>query len=451
MLWCPRGAFSYARSAFMETAHARRPRIPRETRLVIITALLALVALWGLARVRFPRVPGDAGTPQVLTPLAARPAFELLAARVSAAMSAAVPRLVAFTPTPAGVSAAAPPARTIGWRLRDDLVGFPWPETGQPILPEGSQTIASAPVLGLGVARVSQDSLPTTPLAWPDLLDAGPRYVLVTATLDTGATLRPIWLGGLDPRESALWSATIFGVPSGTDLQPGHLVFSVDGGWLGLAVDSGTGVAIVPAGVVANAVEGLLARSAEPAGDPGIDVQSLTPATARATGAALGVLVAWTDQNGPAASRLLPGDVIEAVDGQPIETFDQWQRARARLVAGTAATFTIRRREATTSVTVIPTATPADAPGAPSARGTRALGLTMRFIPASGSEITAVDRSSMAADAGLEPGDIITWIGTTPAPSPAQVRRAVPQATTGRPVLVGFQRGTRHGVTAFER
>src|SRR5687768_14568760 len=61
-------------------------RISRETRLLLITALLAVATLWVLARIRFPDRPvtADPVTP-VLTQIASIPRFTDLAAEVSLA------------------------------------------------------------------------------------------------------------------------------------------------------------------------------------------------------------------------------------------------------------------------------------------------------------------------------------------------------------------------------
>jgi S1-C subfamily serine protease len=64
----------------MDLGRPHRPRVSRETRLLLTTALVAVTTLWGLARVRFPdRPPPPNPVAPILTQLAARPALDELA------------------------------------------------------------------------------------------------------------------------------------------------------------------------------------------------------------------------------------------------------------------------------------------------------------------------------------------------------------------------------------
>jgi serine protease DegQ len=208
---------------------------------------------------------------------------------------------------------------------------------------------------------------------------------------------------------------------------------------------------VVPAATVAREAEQLLTRAGQPAADLRVEVQELAPATSRATGATTGLIVSWVARSGPAHGVIVPGDVIESADGQPFPTVDHWQRYVSRLVVGSPTSLRIRRRGEVREVTVTPAPTaPPESAGAPRAARTR-IGLVMRFIPGSGSEVTAVEPESIGAAAGLEPGDVITWIGSLSSPEPLQIRQTTTAAEPGRPLLVGIQRGTRHRVTTFER
>ena len=62
---------------------ARRPRVSRETRLLLTTALLSVVALWILARIRFPDQPAGTPVQPLLTQLASRPALDSLASEIA--------------------------------------------------------------------------------------------------------------------------------------------------------------------------------------------------------------------------------------------------------------------------------------------------------------------------------------------------------------------------------
>lgn len=436
----------------METIRVRRPRISRETRLVVLTALIALVALWVLARIRFPSAARDSTPPQVLAPLSVRPAFEAFAARVAAASGVAGPRLISIEIAQSPIESGSPAERrSSGWRFRDDLALVHLPAAARPTLEPGATLVAHSPSLELAVVRMpGRSPIPPVGAAWPERLQTEPRYVLATNTLAGGVSLRPVWIGGADAVESPLWSATLFEVPYGTDLAPGHLVYGSDGDWLGLTIAHGTNVAIVPAAIVIREVEELLARAARPAGDLQTEVQPLVPSIMRATGASSGVIVAWIAKAGPASGILQPGDVIEAADGQALPTIDHWLRYQSQLVAGTPTSITIRRNRENREVTLTP-APVATAESPAAKQKSRPLGLVMRFIPGSGSEITAVEPASLGAFAGFEPGDVITWIGSTASPEPMQIRQIVSATAAGHPLMAGVQRGAHHRVTTLER
>jgi S1-C subfamily serine protease len=89
----------------MDLDRAHRPRVSRETRLLLTTALVALTTLWGLARVRFPDQPPppDPVTP-ILSQLASRPALDELAGEIAGVRSRLdeVERLLVPPATPHG-------------------------------------------------------------------------------------------------------------------------------------------------------------------------------------------------------------------------------------------------------------------------------------------------------------------------------------------------------------
>ena len=96
------------------------------------------------------------------------------------------------------------------------------------------------------------------------------------------------------------------------------------------------------------------------------------------------------------------------------------------------------------------TASSATASATPSAQQApaRALGLTLQAVSRVGSEVILVDADSVAALAGVRPGDVILSVGGIGAPSPAQVTRAFD--TRDAPVLAGIRRGTGHRVVVLD-
>jgi S1-C subfamily serine protease len=158
---------------------------------------------------------------------------------------------------------------------------------------------------------------------------------------------------------------------------------------------------------------------------------------------------------------LQTGDVVEAMGGMPIRSVRDWRVRVARLdPAATVMLDVVRggeRRSATLSANL--SANPSDAvPATPSATASatpsaeqapaRALGLTLQAVSRVGSEVILVDADSVAALAGVRPGDVILSVGGIGAPSPTQVTRAFD--TRDGPVLAGIRRGTGHRVVVLD-
>src|SRR5215813_12987429 len=68
----------------MSTSHAFRGRVSRETRQLLAAALIALLALWVLARIRFPgQPPSPNPIPSLLSQLSSAPRFANLAGEIT--------------------------------------------------------------------------------------------------------------------------------------------------------------------------------------------------------------------------------------------------------------------------------------------------------------------------------------------------------------------------------
>ncbi len=418
----------------MERNHPYRPRVSRETRLLLTTAVLAIAVLWVLARVRFP----DRPTPPnpiapVLTQLASGPRFDDLASEMSELQPRLESSLVALDATTVMSSLPA-------LRIREDVA------LTLVLLESRSRdenVLARDPASGVTLVRIPAG--PLVPLApWVPRRPQQPRFLAATDVLGRGFSLRPVFIGGLEPIESPIWSEPIWGVPRGADLVPGSFVFTNDAELAGLVVEHATGLAIVPSDTLLAAADRLLSRKGEPAGELGVRVQSLTPSLEEATGAKAGVVVAWVDEQSVVAGTLSVGDVIEAFDGQVVATPQQWDVRLARLLAGDALALTVRRRGELQELHVIAPARPVP----PSGQG---LGLTMRRIPRIGTEIVRVDIGSVADRSGLVTGDVITLIGDTKVPTPAQVRNTFAAAPPGQPVLIAVTRSGTYRVMTLSR
>ncbi len=414
----------------MDRLHPYRPRVSRETRLLLTTALIAIVALWVLARIRFPDRPAPQNPVQpLLTQLTPRPTFADLASEIASLRPRIEPLLVAA------------PGGTTGLRIRDGLAVL-WLAPGQDnTLPREEALVRRDRASGLSLIRVDEPSSALPPLSSsePD----APQFFLSGEMSAEGPSLRPVYVASLVSTNSPRWPGAEWQLPSRVDAPPGSFLFNGGGALAGLVVEYGGTRALVPGATILAEVSRLLDRPPTTRAQVGVEVQALTPALTRATGATRGLVVTWVDPRGPASGLLRVGDVVEAANGTSLRTLDDWDVQVARLSPDQTLIVDVRDAAASREVSIVATA-------AVSHTTPTALGLTLRTVTGQGSEVVRVDPGSVAEKSGLMVGDIITLANTTDVPTPIEVRRAYDDAG-GRPLIVGFTRGTSRHMTALER
>lgn len=419
----------------------RRPRVARETRLLLTVALLAVAALWALARLRFPDPPPNRqGVASILAPLVPPQGFSGLERQIADLSSRTSPGLEALAVTVGSGTAVTSPRYVAALRVHDG-VAIALPGPGVTFAPGSVAAVASHDaVTGLAVLRLpSGPAAPSAP-SW-FLRDPGPpRYVMQTTASAAGTSLVPVLVGGLSPSDAPLWSGVAWVPGTSAGLVPGAILFTSEGEWIGLVVRHRGTPAIVPADVVSRLADRRLARADDSPRSLGVAVQPMTAALGDLLGFHTGVAVTWVAADGPAGGRLQVADVVHASDGQLLSTVEHWDRHLADL--GTASTvLKVWRERQSIDVPLTPVAiTAAEVPVAPARR---VPGITARVAAGAGSEVTAVQPGSLAEAAGLRAGDVVTRIGSLTAPSPAQIRDAL-GATAGRPVLMAITRSGQH-------
>jgi PDZ domain len=431
----------------MDTTPSHRPRVSRETRLLLTTALVAAAALWVLARIRFPDLPASPNSvPPLLSQLAGPPALESLASQVFQVQGRLESSLMAIdASSPRSTNGGTvTSARVTALRLRDDLAVAVVPKGPTGALTSSGRVEARDPPSGLIVLRVSLEASGPSLAHWTPTRLERPQFLLVSDGSTPRITLRPVFVSSLEPQANALWADPIWRISQSSDIAPGSFVFTTAGELVGVVIEYAARSAIVPSTTLLAEVERLIAQPITPAEDLGVRVQVLTSDLAAATGATGGVVVTWVDPVGPAASVLAAADVIEAVDGQAVPTPDVWSVRVARIGAGTTLTLQVHRQGEVRDVTL-------RAPGASSAASNGRLGLRMRRVPRSGSELIGVEPGSVGALAGLAAGDVITLIGAVPSPTPVQVQAAFTSAPKGKAILVAVTRRATHFVTTLTR
>jgi hypothetical protein len=421
-----------------------RPRVSRETRLLLTTVFLSIAALWVLARIRFPERPA---TPNPVTPLLAqlsprRVLFEDLERAVFELEPEALSALHVLSVQPAGPAG--------GWdgsghsiaslRFRDDAV-VALMDTVVGVSITGGKLLAHDPVTGLAVIRTASSELPPLRTWTPQSTDY-PRYVLVSDASQGSISLRPVFVGHLRAVPKSAWSGDTWRMTSDVTLPNGTFVFTTSGALAGMVVGQPDEPAIVPASTLISSAQRLLEQDQAAVGSLGINVQPLTPQLQGATGLKSGVVVTRVDPKSPAAGKIVATDIIDAVDRYTILTKADWDAHATRVPAGNMITLRIRRSGRTEEVQV--TAFPPAAAAASSR-----LGLTMRVRSGIGTEVLYVEDGSAAMLAGIAVNDVLTRFGEWPAPMPEQINDAFAAATKDRALLVAVTRGGSHFVVAL--
>ena len=214
-------------------------------------------------------------------------------------------------------------------------------------------------------------------------------------------------------------------------------IFSPSGGSVGIAF-------AIPAPTVKSVVAQLKDNGKVTRGWIGVQIQPVTAEIADNLGlkSPQGALVAEPQANGPATKAgVMPGDVITAVNGNPVKDARDLARQIGSMAPGSTAKLTVWRKgeEKTFSISLgeLPNQREARASipeSSPEGTDVPRLGLTV--VPAgqvagSGSEgvvVTEVDPSGLASDQGVKTGDVILEVGGKKVANPSDVRSALKDA-----------------------
>jgi hypothetical protein len=424
----------------MPTSHAFRGRVSRETRQLLAAALIALVALWVLARIRFPgQPPSPNPIPSLLSQLSSAPRFANLAGEIGELQGRLSTTWLTVSASGIEDGTEAGTRQLTGMRLRSDAAVVHL-RSGER-LSRQDQVIAADRVTGLAIIRTKEDIAPVGVPPWmPPSLNS-PQYFMATVGTPSGVSLRPVLLSSLHESYSPAWSGAIWSVPDGADLTPSSFVFTTSGEIAGLVVREPTGLAIVPWEIVREEATRIVDGERLPAVDLRVEVRPLTPALTTATGASQGVVVAWVDSRGPAAKYLVVGDVVESVNARAIAHTRDWEVASARLRVGPV-TMHVRRRGKPLDVQFT-------LPAASNSTTVSTLGLGMRNVPGVGTTVVRIDPRSAASAARLQEGDVITLVGHITAPTAAQIDDAFRSARTGEAIMLAITRGRTHLVVGL--
>lgn len=239
-------------------------RSGRDSRLLALVIVIALVVLVVLARFRFSDTPARTAAvpPGPLDRLAARATFDDLAGAVHSALQRVQPTLVSISLHSEQARAAAgtrSPAkadrRSIGVRLRGDWVVTHVPEGFSIAAGDGQQPPARDATREISFLMRSlepgEDRLPIAPTDFP-----GFAYVCVVEATAEQPTARPAFIGRVTELADERWNGHVL-VPGGSmEIPVGALVFRLDGRFVGLAASGQDGqLVLVPAALLEAALQ----------------------------------------------------------------------------------------------------------------------------------------------------------------------------------------------------
>jgi serine protease Do len=245
------------------------------------------------------------------------------------------------------------------------------------------------------------------------------------------------------------------------------MIFSPSGGSVGIGF-------AIPASLIHDVVAQLKDHGRVNRGYLGVNIQSVTPEIAASLGLkeGKGALVAEVVTNGPAAKAgFEQGDIVTAINGQPVEDSTDLTRKVAGVPSGSVATFSVSRGGKPSEIKVTIGSRPdervaANAPtgkdAAPAASATAA-GLALSSLTpetkrsfnvndsvTSGAVITKVDADSDAAEKGLQAGDVVLKVGNRTVRTPADFQAGVADAKkNGRSSVLLLVARTQGGTGFF--
>lgn len=292
-------------------------------------------------------------------------------------------------------------------------------------------------------------AMPYLPLGDSDRVAAGEWVIAVSApmglegTVTAGVITAVPTAASLSPLGGYLQTDASIGVGNA-----GAPVVSLGGAVVGLStLLSGDGITYVrPATTVRSVYLELLERGRVSRPWLGLATQALSIELARALGARdeAGVLVADVHPESPGASAgLRSGDIVVALDGTPLATRAQLERAVGARRPGRVVTLSVRRAARELAIPVRLGEEP-DAWRVPPAlaRAQRLLGIQARAItPTMGVVAGGIDHAGPAARAGIAAGDVIREVNRQPIRTMGDFQAAVRAIDPKAPVLMLIQRG----------
>jgi serine protease Do len=339
-----------------------------------------------------------------------------------------------------------------------------------------ARVVGRDPQTDIAVVKVSGRDLPAITFASSGKVEVGDRVLAIGNPFGIGETVTT-GIVSATSRRAGIGLAYEDFIQTDAAINPGNsggALVDVEGRLVGIntAILSrsggfqGVGLA-VPADLVGNVVDNLVAHGKVVRGYLGVGIQDLTPGLADSFGikAQSGALITDVRPGTPGArAGLKSGDVVTAIDGQPVDSASRLSLSVGETAPGTKLTLDVLRDGKTEQVAVTTASkpsgdgrgddgqsmSPGDDQGVLNGVGVgdidssarRDLNLPERL---SGAVITGVDPASASARAGLREGDVILEINRHPVDS-AKSAVDLSVSATGKKTLLKLW---SHGNTVY--
>lgn len=233
-----------------------------------------------------------------------------------------------------------------------------------------AKVIGTDPDSDLAVLKITLERLPVITLGNSDGLQVGDQVLAIGNPFGVGQTVTGGIVSAIGRNQLGINTFENF-IQTDAAINPGNsggALVDVNGHLMGIntAIYSRSGGSLgigfaIPVTSAQQIMESLVRDGKVTRGWIGVEPQELSPELAETFGIKVqrGVLIAGTLQNGPAAQAgVKPGDVITAVDGQPVANVAELLSRVAALKPGVGTKFALARREQNLELSVTPAARP---------------------------------------------------------------------------------------------
>jgi len=233
-----------------------------------------------------------------------------------------------------------------------------------------AKVIGTDPDTDLAILKIELDKLPVIVLGNSDELQVGDPVLAIGNPFGVGQTVTGGIVSALGRNQLGINTFENF-IQTDAAINPGNsggALVDVNGNLLGIntAIYSRSGGSMgigfaIPVSTAKQVLEGIVKDGQVTRGWIGVEPQELNAELIEAfklrpeAAKAGGVIITGVLQNGPAAQGgIRPGDVITAVNGQPVSNVSQLLTAVAALKPGTPAPLTVLRGEGPVEIAVTP-------------------------------------------------------------------------------------------------